>query len=356
MVSIISRPTAWGNIICREFCSWLKKQDSKEVNCSFEQIEKIGNGKLPDSAYKYAAWWSNSTTHTLMRYVLKMGWESKNLDLQNKTITFYEKISPSLLLAMEQAGLVQTEPKKSLLGSLSSRLRKARRKEDVERKNARRKADAKRKEEEKATKRQINNQLKEQTPDFTVDGKGIYFEHILEDFVSQIAKGKTEIYNEASIQYELAIFLREVIPNYKIQLERNVSYFELNKKHFLKREIDIVLFNTTKTRKFAIEIKYPLSEVPIQMYKFCEDIKFLEQLKESGFTDNFFLAITPQSQFWNGRSKKDTIYEKFRKEKELYGTIKNQIGDSKEEVTLKGRHKINWLTINDSTRYFVMRV
>ena len=90
----------------RKFCNWLKKQDSKEVNCSFEQIEKIGNGKLPDSAYKYAAWWSNSTTHTLMRYVLKMGWESKNLDLQNKTITFYEKIPPSLLLAMEQAGLL----------------------------------------------------------------------------------------------------------------------------------------------------------------------------------------------------------------------------------------------------------
>ena len=339
MISIIPHPAAWGNIICREFCSWLKKQDSKEVNCSFEQIEKIIEAKLPDSAYKYAAWWSNSTTHTLMRYVLKMGWESKNLDLQNKTITFYERIPPSLLLQMKRTGHMQIESKKSLLGSLSSRLRKA-----------------KRKEEEKATKRQINNQLKEQTPDFTVDGKGIYFEHIIEDFVSQIAKGKTEIYNEASIQYELAIFLREVIPNYKIQLERNVSYFELNKKHFLKREIDIVLFNTTKTRKFAIEIKYPLSEVPIQMYKFCEDIKFLEQLKESGFTDNFFLAITPQSNFWGDRGKTGTIYEKFRKEKELYGTIKNQIGDSKEEVTLKGRHKINWLTINDSTRYFVMRI
>ena len=335
MVSIVASSSA----DCQKFCSWLKKQDSKEVNCSFEQIEKIIEAKLPDSAYKYAAWWSNSTTHTLMRYVLKMGWESKNLDLQNKTITFYERIPPSLLLQMERTGHMQIESKKSLLGSLSSRLHKA-----------------KRKEEEKATKRQINNQLKEQTPDFTVDGKDIYFEHILEDFVSQIAKGKTEIYNEASIQYELAIFLREVIPNYKIQLERNVSYFELNKKHFLKREIDIVLFNTTKTRKFAIEIKYPLSEVPIQMYKFCEDIKFLEQLKESGFTDNFFLAITPQSNFWGDRGKTGTIYEKFRKEKELYGTIKNQIGDSKDEVTLKGRHKINWLTINDSTRYFVMRV
>ena len=89
---------------------------------------------------------------------------------------------------------------------------------------------------EKKFKTRRNNQLKQQTPDFTVDGKGIYFEHILEDFVSKIAKGKTKIYNEASIQYELAIFLREVIPNYKIQLERNVSYFKLDKKKYQKNK------------------------------------------------------------------------------------------------------------------------
>ncbi|MFP6585333.1 MAG: hypothetical protein VB584_01375, partial [Candidatus Nitrosopelagicus sp.] len=96
MVSIIvPKSTSWANWSCRAFCNWLKKQDGKVVNCSFEQIEKITKCKLPDSAYKYAAWWSNSTSHTLMRYVLKMGWESKNLDLQNKTITFCERIPPS---------------------------------------------------------------------------------------------------------------------------------------------------------------------------------------------------------------------------------------------------------------------
>ena len=88
----------------RKFSSWLQKQDSKEVNCSFEQIEKIIQAKLSPSAYKYAAWWSNSISHPLMRQVVKIGWESKNLDLQNKTITFYEKISPFLLLAIDQAG------------------------------------------------------------------------------------------------------------------------------------------------------------------------------------------------------------------------------------------------------------
>ena len=306
------------------FLKYLKDQHVNEVDCSFEQIEKILGFKLLRSAYKHAAWWSNSPSHPLMAQILEAGWESKYLDLRRKNITFYRS-----QFAKEKA--LKKKPKKRQDTVI-----------DLQK--------------EKEFKIQRNDLLEQQTPDFTVDGKGIYFEHILEDFVSQIAKGKTEIYNEASIQYELAIFLREVIPNYKIQLERNVSYFELNKKHFLKREIDIVLFNTTNTRKFAIEIKTPLSEVPIQMYKFCEDIKFLEQLKESGFTDNFFLAITPRSNFWGDRGKTGTIYEKFRKEKELYGTIKNQIGDSKEEVTLKGRHKINWLTINDSTRYFVMRV
>ena len=153
------------------------------------------------------------------------------------------------------------------------------------------------------------------------------------------------------------MYLREKIPNYKIQLERNVKFFDLEKKNFVKKEIDIVLFNNSKTRKFAIEIKFPISiDYPNQMFHFCQDIKFLEQLKESGFTNNFFLALTPQSNFWSNKGNQGTIYEKFRKEKELYGEIKNQIGDSTEKVVLDHKHKINWLTINDTTRYFVMRV
>ena len=50
------------------------------------------------------------------------------------------------------------------------------------------------------------------------------------------------------------------------------------------------------------------------------------------------------------------IYEKFRKEKELYGEIKNQIGVSTEKVNLNGRYRINWLSVNDKVRFFVMRV
>jgi len=321
------------------FLNYLHEHRDIEVKCSLGRIEQILGHNLQQSAYKYAAWWSNSPTHPLMKKVLEIGWESRNVDLRNQTITFRRTGYPAIVKSVVKSkSVVKAHSKKGR--KLTSRITP----EMIL-------------EIEKKFKSRRNHLLKQLKPDVTVDGKGIYFEHILEDFASKIAKGKIEIYNEASVQYELAMFLREVIPNYKIHLERNVSYFELNKKNFLKREIDIVLFNTSKSRKFAIEIKTPMSgNYPMEMFYFCQDIKFLEQLKESGFTDNFFLAITPRSNFWADRGKTGTIYEKFRKEKELYGTIKNQIGDSKEEVTLKGRHKINWLTINDSTRYFVMRI
>lgn len=310
------------------FLNFLRVHSNDELNCTFEKIESFIGGSLPNSAYKFPAWWSNHPTHPLMKEILKIGWMSKNLNLKNKTISFYK----------DSTGMRKLTSKK-----LKNNLKRQKPIIDLTKENE--------------YKKQRDNELKQNPPDFVLDGKNIYFEHILDDFISQITKGKIEIYNEASVQYELAIFLREIIPNYKIQLERNVTYFKQEKKNFVKKEIDIVLFNHTQTKKFAIEIKFPINgEYPIQMFHFCQDVKFLEQLKESGFTDNFFLAITTQSNFWSDQGREGTIYEKFRKEKELYGEIKNQIGDSIEKVTLNGRYKINWLTINDTMRYFVMRI
>jgi LEA14-like dessication related protein len=48
--------------------------------------------------------------------------------------------------------------------------------------------------------------------------------NLTNEFIQKIIRKEIEIYNEASIQYELAIFLRSKLPDYKIQLERNVSY------------------------------------------------------------------------------------------------------------------------------------
>ena len=63
---------------------------------------------------------------------------------------------------------------------------------------------------------------------------------IIEQFIQQVALGSIEIYNEASVQYELAILLRQRLEaSYKVQLERNINYFELENKDdepFKKKE------------------------------------------------------------------------------------------------------------------------
>ena len=307
------------------FANFLKSQKNNSVSCTFDQIEQILKKPLPNSAYKHLAWWSNSPTHPLMKEVLIAGWMSYRPNLKEKTVLFNKDS-----LGKRKIKLLVKKEKKVATVDLS---------------------------QEKEFKKNRDKLLQNTKPDLVINGQNVYFEHLIDEFVSHITKGKTEIYNEASVQYELAIFLREKLPNYKIQLERNVKFFNLEKKNFVKKEIDIVLFNNSQTRKFAIEIKFLVNgETPIQMFHFCKDVKFLEQLKDAGFTDNFFLALTPHRNFWSGEGKKGTIYEKFRKEKELYGEIQNNIGDSTEKVILKDRHKINWLSVNDTVRYFVMRV
>ncbi len=80
----------------------------------------------------------------------------------------------------------------------------------------------------------------------------------IQEFIKLIASGQLEIYNEFSLQHELGIFLRNIYPSHKVQFERNVSYFGLNKTDFEKREIDISIFTQDKNEfSTVIELKYP---------------------------------------------------------------------------------------------------
>ena len=76
----------------QKFGSYLEKLNGKPVYITFEEIEKILGEKLPDSAYQYDAWWSNSDSHPLMKIVLSKNWKSQNLDLNLKQIEFYNTI------------------------------------------------------------------------------------------------------------------------------------------------------------------------------------------------------------------------------------------------------------------------
>jgi len=180
---------------------------------------------------------------------------------------------------------------------------------------------------------------------------------LIEEFIQKIIRKEIEIYNEASIQYELAIFLRRNLPDHKIQLERNVIYFGLVKNKFIKKEIDIVIFNHEETEKLAVEIKFPTNgQHPEQMFSFCKDIKFLEQLRSIGFTNNVFLCFADDSNFWSGKAEGNSIYRFFRKPEPITGLIQKPTGTKDEQFHLEGSYTANWQPIHNLMKYFIVKV
>lgn len=63
-------------------------QEKKTLTLSFEDIEQILSFRLPISAYKYNAWWSNEREgHVQAKSWIHAGWNTSNIDL-GKKITF----------------------------------------------------------------------------------------------------------------------------------------------------------------------------------------------------------------------------------------------------------------------------
>ena len=91
--------------------------------------------------------------------------------------------------------------------------------------------------------------------DFNMDLYGC-----ITDFLARIGVSEVEIYNEASVQYELAIQMRATFGDaLKVQLERNIGFFRLDSKRFVKKEADIMVFTPDQGEKHCIEIKFPRS-------------------------------------------------------------------------------------------------
>lgn len=173
----------------------------------------------------------------------------------------------------------------------------------------------------------------------------------LQAFVEELKKGKIEVYNEFSLQHELGIYLRNTLPNYKVEFERNVSFFNLTDT--IKKEIDIVIYN--KNEKFAIELKFPRNgQHPEQMYSFVKDIRFMEELKQNGFNNTYCLTLVDDKNFYSGK-KIDGIYSFFRAGKTICGTIDKPTGKDIQSITISNEYKISWETCNDM-RYYILEI
>jgi hypothetical protein len=180
---------------------------------------------------------------------------------------------------------------------------------------------------------------------------------LIEDFFMYAQANKVEIYNEFSLQHELGIFLRERLQGYRVQFERNVSYFTPDNKT-IKKEIDITIFNEDKSEKYGIELKHPQNgQHPEQMYSFVKDIKFMEELKERGFNKTATVTLVTDRPFYEGRNN-EGIYKYFREEYAVYGQIFKPTGPlkGKDFIILKGRYEFSWKSVFNNSRYYVIEV
>lgn len=181
---------------------------------------------------------------------------------------------------------------------------------------------------------------------------------LINDFINHITEHLEDIYNEFSLQHELGIFLRNNLSNYKIQFERNVSYFSnLNCSAFVKKEIDLVIYNFDKTEKYGIELKHPKNgQYPETMFSFIKDIKFMEQVKEVlNFNKTFVFTLVCDKNFYRGNCP-NRIYKFFRSQEIITGTISKPTGKKDEVLDIKGHYKIDWKTLETDMAYFLIEI
>jgi len=166
-------------------------------------------------------------------------------------------------------------------------------------------------------------------------------------FFAEVGPGRVEIYNEFSLQHEFGVFLRNHLKDdgVKVQFERPTRFFGITSK-LTKKEIDLSCFATPEQPLAAVEFKFPRAgQVPIQMFKFCQDVAFVEELviKERRFGCGLAVIAADDRDFYQGtRHQPGTIYSPFRDGTPIRGTIHKSTGTPEAPVTLQREYQIHW--------------
>jgi len=175
----------------------------------------------------------------------------------------------------------------------------------------------------------------------------------IKKFVEGVKRGQIEIYNEFSLQHELGILIRSEFPDHKVEFGRNVSYFFRTGK-FVKKEIDLAVFSPDKSiLHHAIQLRFPRSMQYLrQMFGFCEDILFLEQLKKSGFKQASLVIFTMDPLLYSGDA--DGLCASFREKKRLHGSVQRTTGTKIDTIELSGSYEVQWNTVFNGLKYTVI--
>ena len=170
--------------------------------------------------------------------------------------------------------------------------------------------------------------------------------------------------SEFTLQFRMCRFLQSLDSNLVIELESNINRYGLEK--FTKKEIDIEYYNNDDIHS-CIELKYirDKGSYNIGMFLFYEDIKFVEELIKSGkfqngycvlFTSIKELYTTPNRKL-NPKNKENLkLYESFRIDKQLGGTVSIKTGSLDKSISIKGKYNLNWFDFDNEIKSCVIRI
>ena len=183
-----------------------------------------------------------------------------------------------------------------------------------------------------------------------------------------------EYYIEATFQFRLLMELARrlgeasesrIFPERNIEIYCRDSGYLPKGGEWAKKEIDIVIADGKKIEA-AIELKMPMNgQVPEQMFKFVEDIKFLEQIKlKDASAQCFLIVVTNNHSFWRLTGRKEekgseSIYSYFRGENAVVPQgviIEKPTGEKGKKYKLDASYDIKWKDVGDAKkefRYFI---
>ena len=170
--------------------------------------------------------------------------------------------------------------------------------------------------------------------------------------------------SEFTLQFRICRFLQSLESNLVIELESNINRYGLEK--FTKKEIDIEYYKNDDKHS-CIELKYIRDEgsYNIGMFSFYEDIKFVEELIESGKFENGYCVLftsinklyTSPNRILNPKNKENLkLYESFRIDKQLGGTVSIKTGSLDKSISIKGKYNLNWFDFDNEIKSCVIRI
>jgi hypothetical protein len=182
-------------------------------------------------------------------------------------------------------------------------------------------------------------------------------EGLVRQFFTTIEDPEETFYNEASLQHELALFLRGTMPStWRLHIERPASWFRSGATGLTKKEIDLVVVGAAREHVVAIELKCPRrGQHPEQMFKACQDLQFLEELVAAGFSGGLFAMHVHDPLFYE-RGSQAGIYAHFRGGSSICGLIQKPTGARDETASIRGSYIPTWSLSAGTHRYWIQPV